>query len=547
MTIEQLILDATLKASLIVCAAMAGAAAMRRRSAALRHWIVAAGLACVVLTPALRVLVPAWDVRRPEPPTAVLARLSDAAVAAPRAAVPRPLTPVVTTQEAIAAIWFLGCAVSLGMLALSLARLGRLASRSTQVDDERWLRIAGDVARRYRIGRRLTWLQNDDRSLLFTWGFFAPKVVLPAGAHEWSDERIRIVVGHELAHVRRNDWVFHVAAALVQALYWFNPLVWIACARLRRESEYACDDAVLNLGVERTVYAEELVRLARTFAAYRRSPAIWAAAPAMARPSSLERRVRAMLTGHGSRAPITRTAAALTFVALLALTLPLAGFGAQTGPASYSAKLLDTIGRFMPGVRITFTHLESGVKFETRSDSNGQFSFAAVQPGAYELFADAPGFQPRYRVTLKPGTHTTESVYLQIGMLEETLTIVKPAAPEPARPRRMTSDSPPLVPRSPGRCDDTPSGGCIDPPKKLDNTRPRYPDDRSETVTVELRGRIGTDGRMKTIEGRNTTDATRAFVDAAIEAVAQWRFTPTYLDGVPVEVEIDVHAHFVVE
>ena len=43
------------------------------------------------------------------------------------------------------------------------------------------------------------------------------------------------------------------------------------------------------------------------------------------------------------------------------------------------------------------------------------------------------------------------------------------------------------------------------------------------------------------------TDATRAFVDAAIEAVAQWRFTPTYLDGVPVEVEINVHAHFVVE
>src|SRR5262249_6176158 len=292
-------------------------------------------------TPALRVLVPAWDVRRPEPPTAVLARLSDTVGAvAPRATAPRPAPPRVTPQRVLASTWLLGGVVSVGLLAATLARLGRLASRSRRVDDERWLRIAGDVARRYGIGRPVAWLQNDDASLLFTWGLFTPKVVLPADAHHWSDERIRIVAGHELAHVRRSDWVFHVAAALVQALYWFNPLVWIACARLRRESEHACDDAVLNLGVERTLYAEELVRLARTFTVYRRSTSAWAAAPAMARPSSLERRVRAMLKGHGNRAPITRTAAALTFVVLLALTLPLAGFGAQTGPAGFSGKLL---------------------------------------------------------------------------------------------------------------------------------------------------------------------------------------------------------------
>ena len=40
---------------------------------------------------------------------------------------------------------------------------------------------------------------------------------------------MRIVLGHELAHIRRYDWLMHLAAALLRAAYWFNPLVWIAC------------------------------------------------------------------------------------------------------------------------------------------------------------------------------------------------------------------------------------------------------------------------------------------------------------------------------
>ena len=78
-----------------------------------------------------------------------------------------------------------------------------------------------------------------------------------------SPDELGAVLSHELAHVRRHDWCVQIAAEGVRALLWFNPLVWIACRRLRRESEQACDDAVLGNGVPARAYASHLLELAR--------------------------------------------------------------------------------------------------------------------------------------------------------------------------------------------------------------------------------------------------------------------------------------------
>ena len=130
-----------------------------------------------------------------------------------------------------------------------------------------------------------------------------PIVVLPRDAGEWSLERARIVLCHELAHVRRADWLVLLAAELLRAAYWFNPLTWMIGKRLRDESERACDDEVMNQGVEGTTYATELLALARILNAERPG---WVAAPAMARPSSLERRVTAMVNHQINRQPVGR-------------------------------------------------------------------------------------------------------------------------------------------------------------------------------------------------------------------------------------------------
>ncbi len=105
--------------------------------------------------------------------------------------------------------------------------------------------------------------QSDHPSLLVTWGLARPKVILPSSADEWSDDRARVVMSHELAHIRRGDWIVQLSAELLRAFYWFNPLMWIACRRLRLESEHACDDEVMSRGVEGSDYATHLIELAR--------------------------------------------------------------------------------------------------------------------------------------------------------------------------------------------------------------------------------------------------------------------------------------------
>src|SRR6185369_5567381 len=94
------------------------------------------------------------------------------------------------------------------------------------------------------------------------WGTLRPKILLPAEARTWTDERRRIVLLHELAHVARRDSLGRAAATIVCALYWFHPASWYAARRMRLEQEHACDDLVLSLGAKAHAYARDLLEVA---------------------------------------------------------------------------------------------------------------------------------------------------------------------------------------------------------------------------------------------------------------------------------------------
>ena len=87
-------------------------------------------------------------------------------------------------------------------------------------------------------------------------------LLVPAEAEAWPDERRRLVLLHELAHVRRWDWLTQLVAHVACAMYWFNPLVWLAARQMRIERERACDDLVLASGAKASDYAQELLALA---------------------------------------------------------------------------------------------------------------------------------------------------------------------------------------------------------------------------------------------------------------------------------------------
>jgi hypothetical protein len=166
------------------------------------------------------------------------------------------------------------------------------------------------------------------------WGAVRPVILLPAEATGWSADLQRDVLLHELAHVRRHDYLNQIVSRLACAVHWFNPLAWVAARRLRAERERACDDHVLGTGASACDYAEHLVAVARRL----RPAGRGTLGVAMAGRSAFAERVAALLDGGRVRGTLTGGLLARFGLGAACLVLPLAALhpgrdtAAEPGP-----------------------------------------------------------------------------------------------------------------------------------------------------------------------------------------------------------------------
>src|SRR5882724_7340359 len=97
-------------------------------------------------------------------------------------------------------------------------------------------------------------------------GIFHPVLLLPAGiANRLTSEQLETILAHELCHVRRRDNLAAALHMLIEAIFWFHPLVWWIGARLVEERENACDEEVLRLGNQPRVYAEGILNVCKLY------------------------------------------------------------------------------------------------------------------------------------------------------------------------------------------------------------------------------------------------------------------------------------------
>jgi beta-lactamase regulating signal transducer with metallopeptidase domain len=233
----------------------------------------------------------------------------------------------------IIAAWL---AVAILILAVPLVgrlALWRLAREAEPIEGGDWAELLGDLTGQLGLARPVRLLQGRHALMPMTWGWVRPVVLLPDGADQWSASRRRDVLLHELAHVQRLDCLTQALAQMASALYWFNPLAWLAAGRMRIERERACDDIVLLAGCRASDYAAHLLDLARSLRSRHRHSL---AALAMARPSQLEGRLLAILDAGRPRRGLTRPAVVLGLIALTVLILPLSivRLGARAAEAS---------------------------------------------------------------------------------------------------------------------------------------------------------------------------------------------------------------------
>jgi len=228
-----------------------------------------------------------------------------------------------------------------------------------------------------------------------------------------------------------------------------------------------------------------------------------------------------------------RTRLSVPFLAVC-LLLPLAALhlSAQNLSGKVAGTIHDPSGSGVANATIIMSNHTSDTIDMTTSDRGGNFSFKALPSGEYELKAMKPGFQV-YRlpqVNLVSGSDFTQNISLEIGTLMEEVQVVPAGTKQP------------LPVGTKGKPSRIRLGGEIEAAKIVSKAQPVYPDAaRSAGIsgTVILHAVISTDGKPLSLRVMNSQidpDLARS----AVEAVTQWRYTPTLLNGEPIEVDTTI-------
>jgi len=492
--------------TILFALAWCAAALLHRASAALRHVVWTCALAAALLLAPLRWRLPHRAVL---PPLSTVTALTVAAT--PRASSPGNDSGDLL-RTVLLALW------ALGTLAMT-ARLLRHAIRLRAI-----VRSAP--------GHRPVLVSPRIRGPLVA-GFFRPVILLPEASNTWSLSRRRAVLAHEAAHIRRRDPAILLAAHIATAVYWFHPLCWLAAARLRAESERACDDAALRTGLLPSGYAGHLLDLAGHFDTQLAIP--------MATTSHLESRVKSILDPMTNRSLPARAAWPVAIALTAALLAPLSTFTLQAqqagGAAVISGTVTDPSGARVPGAKLIATNSDSGYEEATTSDPAGVWTFTGMSAGHYTIEVQAPGFAA-FRLgdlTLVNGGKLQVDARLSVGRISESIRVAGGGTPNTA--------APPAAVAGPQRIR---VGGSVQAAALITQVKPVYPPSllaQGIEATVLLQAIISKEGVPQSLSVLNAT-ADPAFVNAAMDAVSQWRYRPTLLNGEPIEVITSIQVDF---
>jgi beta-lactamase regulating signal transducer with metallopeptidase domain len=155
-----------------------------------------------------------------------------------------------------------------GVVMLSLRLIGgwlwvqRMTSHGTRPARQAWQLIASRLARRLHIARSVTVLESTRVDVPTVIGWIAPVVLLPASALSGlAPHQLEAILAHELAHIRRHDYLVNLLQTLVETLLFYHPAVWWLSRRIRIERENCCDDLAVSLCGDPVAYAQALADL----------------------------------------------------------------------------------------------------------------------------------------------------------------------------------------------------------------------------------------------------------------------------------------------
>ncbi len=171
---------------------------------------------------------------------------------------PEPKPPYAVAVRGFMVAWPVGSIAILLVWAVRWRRVAAAVRNAAEISSGPVLRT---LHRLEGNAHRLRPVSSDQAIEPGVFGIVRPVLMWPAGIEDrLSDEQIEAILAHEVAHVRRRDNLAALLHMLVEAVFWFHPLVWWIGARLVDERERACDEDVVRLGTEPDVYAESILK-----------------------------------------------------------------------------------------------------------------------------------------------------------------------------------------------------------------------------------------------------------------------------------------------
>ena len=162
-------------------------------------------------------------------------------------------------------VWSLGVGVGIALIFAGHLRLRKLISRAQKVRDGKVFGVFHQVREEIKISRRVRLFASSEARTPFSIGFIRPCVILP-DRMLGSDEKLRMVLIHETAHLKRFDDLVNLICRAIGSFMFFHPLFHLAVRELRLSSEQVCDGSVIRLTGTRADYADCLVEFSRVCA-----------------------------------------------------------------------------------------------------------------------------------------------------------------------------------------------------------------------------------------------------------------------------------------
>ena len=314
----------------IVAGILAAVLALMPRQSANARYIVSCGALALVFAMFVATAVRAWDpavqsisAADPASPETIElslrqlpALLAETAATSLRDRAIAAVTSARTSLPAIVAIWLAGVILLSSRLLVSWLRARKLVRQGARPSTPEWQDVASRLSAALGLRRVVTLLESAAVEVPSVIGSLRPVVLLPASALTGlTPEQIEMVLAHELAHIRRHDFLVNLLQAVVETLMFFHPAVWWMSRRVRIERENCCDDLAVAVCGNPLQYARALTRLEELRAAD--LPVLVAA-----NGGSLLDRIRRIAAG---RAEVTtassRWAAAVAMLAILVVVV----------------------------------------------------------------------------------------------------------------------------------------------------------------------------------------------------------------------------------